>query len=229
MQTWQAFCADQDILLIEDCAQAHLAVCDGGAAGSFGAAGAFSFYPTKNLGAVGDAGMVVTSDRNIAQISGRLRNYGQNKRYDHSELGLNSRLDELQAAMLTERLKWLPGFTRRRTEIAGKYRSGLKNERIRLLDAPETDTSHVYHLFVIKCDRREALQDHLSAHDVQSLVHYPIPVHQQTSCPDISRDPEGLPNSEKFASTCLSLPCHPQLSDDEVDKVIRVVNAFQGC
>lgn len=228
MHAWQALCQEYGISLLEDCAQAHLATWHGKVAGSFGAAGAYSFYPTKNLGAIGDAGMLVTQDQSLAQRAGRIRNYGQSIRYSHPEIGMNSRLDEIQAAMLVERLKWLPEFTERRRRIADAYRQGIDNRLVTLLAVPEQASAHVYHLVVCVCERREALQTHLNQHNVQSLIHYPIPVHRQEPCLAVKRDPLGLPNSEQHAAHCLSLPCHPQMSDYDIKQVIDAVNAFKG-
>lgn len=227
MQAWVELCNAQNIVLIEDCAQAHLATSKGKKAGSFGVAGAYSFYPTKNLGAAGDAGMFVTHTEALAQRATRLRNYGQNERYYHSELGMNSRLDELHAAMLTERLLWLPEFTERRRKIAESYRTGICNPLVKCLVEPDEPLAHVYHLFVITCDQRDALQAHLSTQKIQSLIHYPVPIHEQEPCKKIARDPAGLVNSERHAAICLSLPCHPQLSDSDVKKVIEAVNEFK--
>lgn len=227
MITWCDFCESRDIMLIEDCAQAHLASMNDKFAGSFGRAGAYSFYPTKNLGAPGDAGMLVTNDNKLAEQVGRLRNYGQSVRYHHPELGLNSRLDEIQAAILSERLKWLPEFTHRRQEIALAYRSGIKNPAVQLMAEPEDVDSHVYHLFVITCRQREELQKHLIENGIQTLIHYPVPVHKQKPCLSIQRDPKGLLSSESHAATCLSLPCHPQMSDQDVWTVIDSVNTFE--
>lgn len=228
MDAWIAFCGGHGIALVEDCAQAHLATWQGKVAGSFGAAGAYSFYPTKNLGAPGDAGALVTNDAGIAERAGRLRNYGQNVRYHHPELGMNSRLDEIHAAMLGERLKWLPEFTERRQQIAGAYMVGIDTPLIRKLAPPEELAAHVYHLFVVACDRRDALQAHLQERGIQSLIHYPVPMHKQEPCRNVARDPQGLRNSESHAATCLSLPCHPQMSDDDMNAVIAAVNSFRG-
>jgi dTDP-4-amino-4,6-dideoxygalactose transaminase len=221
------FCENLGIYLIEDCAQAHLARSEGRSAGSFGVAGAYSFYPTKNLGAPGDAGMLVTNDADIAIKAGRLRNYGQSVRYHHPELGLNSRLDEIQAAMLTERLKWLNEFTSRRQAIAQAFHNGITNPSVRLLTAPASKEAHVYHLFVVTCAQREAFQAHLRNEGVEALIHYPLPVHHQEPCLSIQRDPDGLAASERHAATCLSLPCHPQMSDEDVQTVISAVNRFR--
>lgn len=226
MDEWLLLCGEHNIALIEDCAQAHLASWRGAVAGSFGEAGAYSFYPTKNLGALGDAGMMVTNEDELADRARCLRNYGQSERYHHSEIGLNSRLDELQAAMLIERSKWLPDFTKRRQSIAESYHTGISNPRISHLAAPEEKSSHVYHLFVITCEDRDELQKHLQAKGVQTLIHYPVPIHLHPPCINIGRDLFGLIHAEKHARTCISLPCHPQLSDQDVTVVIDAVNSF---
>ena len=226
MDRWVKFCSEKGVHFIEDCAQSHLASWGGRTAGSFGIAGAYSFYPTKNLGALGDAGMLVTSDLAIKRFATQLRNYGQSEKYFHPLLGLNSRLDELQAAVLTERLKWLPRFTARRQKIAAAYRLGIEARSIDHLSPPEEMAAHVYHLFVIKTQRRKILQEYLASRGVQSAVHYPIPIHWQKPCLDCKRDPLGLSTSEKHAEECLSIPCHPQMSDSEVDRVVEVVNSF---
>jgi dTDP-4-amino-4,6-dideoxygalactose transaminase len=227
MQEWLDLCDLNDIVLIEDCAQAHLAQWQGRYAGAFGRVGAYSFYPTKNLGAIGDGGMVVTSDEILAQKAMCLRNYGQTQRYHHPELGMNSRLDELQAALLIERLRWLPEFTLRRQEIAASYHTGLRHPKVRLLALPQEKSAHVYHLFSVSCEYRAELQSHLQVNDIQSLIHYPIPIHEQESCRSLYRDPHGLVNSEYHANTCLSIPCHPQMSNQDISRVIDAVNSFK--
>lgn len=228
MSGWVEMCRRNKIELIEDCAQAHLAKWQGGVAGSFGVAGAYSFYPTKNLGAPGDAGMLVTNEPKIAARASTLRNYGQSVRYHHPELGMNSRLDEVHAAMLSERFKWLDAFTQRRLNIAAAYRAGIQNSAVTQLATPEQEGAHVYHLFVVKCPKRDELQKHLNVNGVQALIHYPLPIHMQQPCKDMKRDPLGLTQSDQHAAECLSLPCHPQMSDDDVDVVIKAVNSFKG-
>lgn len=226
MDRWVSLCRGAGVALIEDCAQSHLAEIDGRVAGSFGAAGAYSFYPTKNLGALGDAGAVVTDDPALAELCAKLRNYGQSERYHHPELGLNSRLDEMQAAILAVRLDYLAGFTARRQAIAARYHDELNNDRVQLLSRPAAPGAHVYHLFVVTCDERDALQQHLKDEGVQALIHYPVLVSQQAPFRTLRRDPNGLGHSERHAATCLSLPCHPQMSDAQVSTVIEAVNRF---
>lgn len=226
MSAWKSFCASHNIHLIEDCAQSHLATWQGNVAGSFGVAGAYSFYPTKNLGAVGDAGMLVTNDGNLAERARRLRNYGQSERYHHPDLGMNSRLDEVHAAMLAERLKWLVEFTERRREIATAYCKRITNPLVRQLAPPQESGAHVYHLYVLTCNSRDALMNHLKLEGVQSLIHYPIPVQRQEPCRSMKCDPLGLSVCDNHAETCISIPCHPQMADEDINKVIASVNSF---
>ncbi|BAK78307.1 DegT/DnrJ/EryC1/StrS aminotransferase [Pseudogulbenkiania sp. NH8B] len=228
IRQWQSLAKSSDIYLIEDCAQAHLAKLEGKTAGSFGVAGAYSFYPTKNLGAPGDAGMLVTDDGHLANMAACLRNYGQSVRYFHPEIGLNSRLDEMHAAILSARLKWLDNFTARRREIASRYYAEITAPYVRLMAKPQELEAHVYHLFVLLCPQRDALQKHLEHHGIQALIHYPVPIHLQESCLSIKRDPAGLEFSEEHARCCLSIPCHPQMSDVDVTHVITSINAFQA-
>lgn len=228
MEEWQALCSDARIMLIEDCAQSHLASVGGRAAGSFGRAAAFSFYPTKNLGALGDGGMLVTDDDEVADRSRVLRNYGQSERYHHPVIGMNSRLDEIQAAILGERLAWLAPFVERRRQVAQAYREGIANRHVTLLAGPVERDAHVWHLFVVRAERRDALSAHLRERGVQSLIHYPIPVHRQPPCLELQRDPNGLLASEDHASRCLSIPCHPQMTDADVEQVIAAVNSFKA-
>lgn len=226
MDEWVNFSSEKNIYLIEDCAQSHLASYGGVCAGGFGVAGAYSFYPTKNLGALGDAGMVVTSDQALAERIQKLRNYGQSERYHHPEIGMNSRLDEIQAAILIERLKFLDQFTDARINIANQYIKRISNSAIEN-QKPAKLNSHVYHLYILRSQNRSDLQAHLKQQGVQSLIHYPIPLHRQESVKNIAKDPLGLLAAEAHANSCLSLPCHPQLSALEVDTVIEAVNAFE--
>lgn len=227
MDEWCELCEATDLALIEDCAQAHGACWRGRPVGSFGAAGTFSFYPTKNLGTAGDGGALATNSPKVAASARVLRNYGQSERYHHVQFGLNSRLDEVHAALLQERLAWLHRFTERRQAIARRYAESIRNPHIELLAAPAQVGSHVYHLFVLKCERRDALASHLRANQIESLVHYPIAIHQQAICQGLRRDPRGLRLSEKHAATCLSVPCHHNLVDEQAERVIEVLNAFQ--
>lgn len=227
MNDWCSLSISEGIHLIEDCAQAHLSTYRGKSAGSFGAAGAYSFYPTKNLGAFGDAGALITNDNNIAKFSRRLRNYGQSERYHHPILGLNSRLDEIQAAILNVRLTYLESFTWRRREIAKLYNKHFENELLFPLEEPADPKSHSYHLYVINTNYRDLLASFLDRNGIQTFMHYPLPISAQRPCQNIVNDPAGLPNATHHAETCLSLPCHPTMSDAEVFKVIEVINKFR--
>jgi dTDP-4-amino-4,6-dideoxygalactose transaminase len=224
---WADYCSRNGLALLEDCAQAHGAAEDGRTAGAVGLWGAFSFYPTKNLGAIGDGGALTTPDADLARAARELRNYGQATRYVHDRLGLNSRLDELQAALLRARLPWLDEFTAARRRTAGRYRDALTNPHVRLLDAPVAPENHVHHLFVLTTDHRDELEHHLTACGVSALSHYPIPVHLQGPYRDLATDPAGLPHAEHHAATCLSLPVAPHLTDTEVDRVVDAVQSFR--
>jgi dTDP-4-amino-4,6-dideoxygalactose transaminase len=226
MDVWMDLCREAGIELIEDCAQSHLARWNDRTAGSFGIAGAYSFYPTKNLGAIGDGGALVTQSDALALRVSRLRNYGQSERYVHPELGMNSRLDEIQAALLTERLRWLDRFTERRRAIAQSYDAAIDNGGITVPARPQQAHSHVHHLYVVLCDARDSLSKHLIECGVQTLIHYPVPVHRQAPCAALQRDPQGLPYAEAYAASCLSIPCHPQMSDVDVAQVVDALNAF---
>ncbi|MDN5249912.1 DegT/DnrJ/EryC1/StrS family aminotransferase [Betaproteobacteria bacterium LSUCC0117] len=228
MGAWLAFCESNGVHLVEDCAQAHLAKSEGRMAGSFGIMAAFSFYPTKNLGAVGDAGLITTSSKELADKAKQLRNYGQSIRYHHPVVGLNSRLDEIQAAILSVRLGTLSEYTIRRRTIANYYDEQLTNQFVSKMSAPDEPSAHVYHLYILQTDFRQQLQDHLLSHGIQTFIHYPIPIHHQKPCLTCRRDPEGLTNSERHAETCISIPCHPQLSSDDLHYIAETINSFQA-
>lgn len=227
LSEWRAFCDDHGLLLIEDCAQSHDALDDGKVAGAWGVFGAYSFYPTKNLGAVGDGGALVTNEFAIDEAARSLRNYGQQTRYVHDRVGLNSRLDEVQAAILSTRLEKLTNWTHRRRQIAASYRAGIRSDHVELMASPTSPENHVHHLFVVRSAHRAQLQRHLIDAGVETLIHYPIPVHRQTIFQALAMDPVGLRNSEEHADSCLSLPCRPNLSDSQVNRVIEAINSFQ--
>ncbi|WP_292430789.1 DegT/DnrJ/EryC1/StrS family aminotransferase [Methylobacter sp.] len=227
MESWLDLCETHGLALLEDCAQSHLAAWNNKVAGGFGRFGAYSFYPTKNLGAIGDAGAMVSNDIELIQRAAILRNYGQKERYYHSELGLNSRLDEIQAALLRVRLDRLEKFTQRRRQIAKIYFEKIANPKIQLLAQPLQTENHVYHLFVIRCAERERLTQHLRSSGIESFIHYPVPVHRQEPCAHLRFGPNGLPAAEQHATTCLSIPCHPQMSDADIAAVIEALNAFK--
>jgi len=222
----QQICARHELLLLEDCAQAHGAYHAGRPLGSIGSFGAWSFYPTKNLGAIGDAGALTSSDPALLSKAKQLRNYGQSDRYHHDLQGLNSRLDELQAALLLERLPHLQAWTERRRTIAQRYWLEISQPELQLLAPPSDPSSHVHHLFVLHTHRREALQSHLEQAGIKTLIHYPVPCHLQKALGIHRIDPAGLCITEHHAVNCLSLPIHPFLSDQDVDRVVTACNSF---
>ncbi len=210
------------LAVVEDCCQAHLATADGRPVGSIGLAGAFSFYPTKNLGALGDGGAVVTNDAALAERVRRLRNGGQSDRYRHDVAGVNSRLDELQAAILGARLPWLSAWTARRRALAAVYRAALAGAPVEV--PRECDAGHVYHLFVVRSRdhaARAALQRRLAACGVETLVHYPVPITRQPAL--AGTDPADCPIATRACDEVLSLPLYPALSDDDVTRVAAAV------
>lgn len=212
------------LAIVEDCCQAHLSSAGGRPVGTMGAAGAFSFYPTKNLGALGDGGAIVTNDAALAERLRRLRNGGQRDRYHHLEPGINSRLDEMQAAILRARLPFLADWTMRRRALAGTYRAMLNAPAV--IVPPEFDAGHVYHLFVIRTRHRARLQQHLAAHGIETLVHYPIPIPRQPAL--AGADPAICAEADRACGEVLSLPLHPALRREDIETVARAVNAFNG-
>lgn len=228
MDEWIKWCAEHNLLLLEDCAQSHGACWKGRIAGGFGEWGAYSFYPTKNLGALGDAGALVTHRSDIESKARVLLNYGQSQRYHHPELGLNSRLDEIQAAILSVRLDFLSRFTLRRRQIARIYFERISHPEIELLAKPIEEGNHVYHLFVILSRQRDKLVEHMRRHRVETFIHYPVPIHKQRPCAAMKTAAQGLLHAERHASQCLSLPCNPQLADAQLGEIIEVINAFPG-
>jgi dTDP-3-amino-3,4,6-trideoxy-alpha-D-glucose transaminase len=214
-----------DLAIIEDCCQAHLATAEGRPVGTIGVAGAFSFYPTKNLGAFGDAGAVVTNDGELAARIRRLRNGGQTDRYTHQEPGTNSRLDEIQAAILRARLPRLRGWTERRRELAAHYRAALADPIVR---PRECDTGHVYHLFVVRTVERDKLQAQLASAGIDTLVHYPIPMPQQPAF--AAAAPADYPVAAQLCREILSLPLHPRMTDEDVTTVAtEVMKGLAAC
>lgn len=210
------------LAVVEDCAQAHLTTYKGRPVGTMGAAGAFSFYPTKNLGALGDGGAVATDDPALAARISRLRNGGQSQRYHHDEYAVNSRLDEMQAAILRERLAFLPAWTARRRELARVYREGLSGAAVTV--PPQLDPGHVYHLFPVRSEAREPLQAHLRERGVETLVHYPIPIPRQAAL--ATENPAACPIADRVCAELLSLPMYPSLSFDAAREVAAAVQAF---
>jgi len=196
------------LIVVEDCCQAHGATCGGRPVGSFGLAAAYSFYPTKNLAALGDGGAITTPDAAIAAHLKRLRNGGQTDRYHHGEFGVNSRLDEIQAAILRARLPWLAKWTAERRQHAAEYRARLAGASVTV--PPECDPGHVYHLFPILSNDRDGLQARLKARGVETLIHYPVPIPRQPAL--LREDPAPCPVADRVCDQVLSLPLHPGLT-----------------
>ncbi len=213
------------LLVLEDCAQAHGAEIAGRRAGSWGDAGAFSFYPGKNLGALGDAGAITTSDFQLAGIVRALGNYGSHKKYENIYQGVNSRLDEIQAAMLSVKLTYLHEEIKLRRYITSRYLSEINNPEISLPRVNGT-VSHVWHLFVILCENRDALQEYLQKQGIQTLIHYPIPPHKQEAYKQ--KNHLSLPVTEKIHHQILSLPVDPTMSVEDVESVIIALNSYKN-
>lgn len=228
MDEIMAIAKEHKLLVLEDCAQAHGAMIKGKKVGGWGDAAGFSFYPGKNLGALGDAGAIITNDDELAEVLRALRNYGSHKKYENLYQGVNSRLDELQAAFLSVKLKSLNESNSRRQEIAHLYYNGIKNDLIKLPILPEKSEEHVWHLFVIECERRSELQAYLSANGVQTLIHYPTPPHLQEAYHNLGFAEGDFPITERIHKQILSLPMGPTLKDSDVQRVIAVVNEFRG-
>jgi dTDP-4-amino-4,6-dideoxygalactose transaminase len=224
MAAIDAIARRHSLVVVEDACQAHLATCAGRPVGTWGAGGAFSFYPTKNLGALGDGGAVVTNDPMLADRLRRLRNGGQTSRYHHPEFGVNSRLDEIQAAVLRARLPLLGEWTERRRVIARGYRSGLTNTSV--VVPGERDPGHVYHLFPILTPRRDAFQAELASRGIGTLVHYPIPIPRQQAFAHLPA--ASCPVADRVAREVCSLPLSPGLSDTDVDRVIEAVVSWEA-
>lgn len=223
MAAIERIAARHHLPIVEDCCQAHLATAAGRPVGSIGVAGAFSFYPTKNLGALGDGGAVVTRDRGVAERIKRLRNGGQTDRYHHAEPGINSRLDELQAAVLRARLPFLRAWTDRRRQLAARYRDDLRTAPVSVL--AERDAGHVYHLFVVRSTARRELQAHLAAHGVETLIHYPVSIARQPAV--AAANPGECPVAVRACEEILSLPLHPGMREQDISEVAAAIGAFQ--
>ena len=222
------FAKSHNLLVFEDAAQAHGTFLDGKRILSNAAA--YSFYPTKNLGAMGDGGAVVTDDLDLAQVVKSLGNYGSTEKYVNKYEGVNSRLDEVQAAILLAKLSRLDEWNRRRQEIAARYCAEIKNPNVRLTPIPANPWSHVWHVFPVFCERRDELQKFLKERGVETLIHYPIPPHRQEAFVGAIERGEfrhgKLPIAEELARTELSIPMGPAMTDEQVSYVIESLNAY---
>jgi dTDP-4-amino-4,6-dideoxygalactose transaminase len=220
MTALSAVAGRHNLVMIEDCCQAHLATAGGRPVGSFGVAAAFSFYPTKNLGALGDGGAITTNDARLAAKLRRLRNGGQTDRYRHAEPGINSRLDEIQAAVLSARLAFLPRWTAQRRTLAAVYRRELAGARV--VVPPEFDVGHVYHLFPVRSTARDALRERLSQAGIETLIHYPMPIPRQPAL--AAEAPAVCPVADRVCGEVLSLPLYPGMPEAHAIEVARAVH-----
>jgi dTDP-4-amino-4,6-dideoxygalactose transaminase len=224
MDALKAVAAQHNLAIVEDACQAHLATSRGEPVGTIGVAGAFSFYPTKNLGALGDGGAVVTNDPGLADRVKRLRNGGQTSRYHHQEAGCNSRLDEMQAAVLRARLPFLQQWTDRRRRIAHSYREALGDAAFTVPE--QFDQGHVYHLFPVLTPRRTEFRARLAADGVETLIHYPIPIPRQPAL--AASQPAECPVADRICNEVVSLPMYPSLTSAAVQRVVEAAAAFSG-
>ena len=214
------------LYIIEDNAQSQGASWRGQLTGSFGQANATSFYPGKNLGALGDAGAITTNDKNLAQHLEALRNYGSFEKYHNEIIGYNNRLDECQAALLSVKLPYLPRWNRERIKLANLYYEALSYIDEVTLPYIKDGCTSVYHLYVIRTDRRDELQTYLKERGIGTLIHYPIPPHLQKACEALGYSKGDFPIAEKLARTCLSLPLYPGLSAEDIETVAKAIRDF---
>lgn len=226
MEEINAIAAKHSLYIIEDNAQAHGAMYKGRRAGSWGTVNATSFYPTKNLGALGDAGAITTNDSEISKKIAMLRNYGSEVKYHNEVIGYNMRLDELQAGILNVKLKYIDEWTRQRIEIAAIYNEQLRDCDDVILPFTTENATHVYHVYMIRTKRRDALQKYLTENGIGTLIHYPIPPHLQKACVSLSYTKGSFPIAEEIAETCLSLPLWPGMTRADVESVVRCVKNF---
>lgn len=215
------------ICIIEDNAQAHGASYNGRLTGSIGDINATSFYPGKNLGALGDAGALTTNNAELAKTVLALRNYGSTKKYNNEYIGYNMRLDEIQAAFLSIKLKYLTEWTRQRQTIAGWYTDALQGIGDITLPSTLTGSTHVFHLYVIRTKFRDALQQYLASKEIGTLIHYPIPPHLQKAYADLGYKKGDFPIAEEMAETCLSLPLWPGMSPNDIEFVCDSIRRFR--
>ncbi|MEM3060271.1 MAG: DegT/DnrJ/EryC1/StrS family aminotransferase [Candidatus Anstonellales archaeon] len=216
---------EHNLLVVEDACQAHGAEYKGKKAGSIGQVGCFSFYPTKNLGCYGDGGAVLTNDYEIAEKVKMLRNYGQINRYEHEIEGFNSRLDELQAAILRVKLRHLDRWNEKRRSTARRYSELISHKDITCPNEKEY-AKHVYHIYAIKSAKRDSLMEHLKRAGISTIIHYPIPAHLQKAYAHLEIPKGSLPVTEKVCSEELSLPMHPFLTDEQIEEVSSAINSF---
>lgn len=218
-----AICRKHGLKLIEDCAQSHGALYKGKQTGAFGDVGAFSFYPTKNLGALGDGGAVTTNDQGLGETIRKLRNYGSVVKYQNDLVGFNSRLDEVQAGFLSIKLRSLQRINEHKRKLAGIYQAGLKQDFI--MPEVHSDYYDVYHIYNVRHEQRDKLREHLLKHEIRTEIHYPIPPHKQKAMKAILGD-RSFPISEEIHRTTLSLPISFFHSEEDIVRVVEVMNKF---
>jgi dTDP-4-amino-4,6-dideoxygalactose transaminase len=225
MPAIMAFAKTHGLKVLEDCAQSHGAIIEGKRVGLWGDAAGFSFYPGKNLGALGDGGAILTQDPLLAERLRALRNYGSQVKYHNRCQGPNSRLDEIQAALLRVKLPHLDEDNQKRRHVARRYRTEIRNSLVRLPQLVGEEQSHVWHLFVVRVDSRDAFIRHLTAAGIQTVIHYPIPPHRQECYPDLHA--LELPITMAIHQEVVSLPISPVISESEIDSVIYAINGYQ--
>lgn len=226
MEPIVAFCKKHNLKLIEDCAQSHGSKSGDKVTGSFGDIGCFSFYPSKNLGCFGDGGAIVTDNKELYDKIKMLRNYGSAVRYHNEEVGVNSRLDEIQAALLSVRLKHMDELANEKKAVAKRYLSEIKNDAI-VLPKLREGQEHIYHQFVIRCDRRDELIDFLKEKDIATIIHYPIPPHLSKAYAYLGHKKGDFEITEKYADTVLSIPMYNGITDEEITRVVEALNSFK--
>lgn len=214
-----------NLYLVEDCAQSHGAHCSDRMTGTWGDIGCFSFYPTKNIGAFGDSGAIVTDDVKLYEKMKMLRNYGSKIKYQNEILGVNSRLDEIQAALLSVKLRHYDELRKERANIADKYLNGIKNKKIKLPSIKE-GSEHVWHLFIVESDQREKFQNYLLEKGIATQIHYPIPPHLANAYNYLGYKQGDFPITEKYASQILSLPLYEGMTSEEIKYVVDIINEY---
>lgn len=218
----QALCREHNLKLIEDCAQSTGGKYGQQFTGTFGDAGCFSFFPSKNLGAFGDGGLVTTNSDEVAARIRMYRHHGSKKQYVHEEIGVNSRLDEIQAAILRQKLPHIDEFNAGRRRVANRYFEQLKDYSVQLPSEAE-NVYHVYHQYTLLTHKRQEIQTALKENDIASAIYYPIPLHQQEAITRVSKQPDNLTVTQNVCEQCLSLPIYPELPDDNIDQICEVI------
>ena len=226
MRAIQKLAEKYNLFIIEDCAQSHGACFDGQMTGTFGDVGCFSFYPTKNLGAFGDGGAIITSNAELADKIRTLRNYGSQVKYHNEVEGVNSRLDEIQAALLSVKLRHLNELTAERQRIASRYLQEITNPKI-VLPGTLAGSDHVYHQFVVRCSEREAFTQYLLDKEIKTMIHYPIPPHLAESYARLGYSKGDFPITEAYADEIVSLPMYNGMTGEEIEYVIDQINQFE--